>query len=178
MKKLVFTLLTVIPMLSFAAITDSYDLSKYSHKHKCKCERGATGATGGNFSVPVAGDTLTATVHVLTEIFGEAPTGSTVTPYVSTPDGLVLEGTATLLIDLPTTVTFPTVNPVVGGTYTYGLLLTGSGIVISAQTLPVIISDTADGTTTTSNIFIPFYTSTTSENQFNTQFVYNGPSFP
>lgn len=160
MKKLAFLLLAAVQMIAFSPV------SAHSHHHH-----------EDRFNVPDWGDTLTATVDVLTGIF-TAPSGSTITPYISTPDGYVEIGTATLISSLPAVLTFPTVDPVVEGAYTYGLLVNGTGISVSSQTLPVIIHSTATDISTTTNIFIPAVTLTTTEAQFNASFVYHAAELP
>jgi hypothetical protein len=125
----------------------------------------------GRFNVPIPTDTLTATVQVGSGIF-TAPFGGTVTPFVSTPDGFVQQGTSTLITNLPAQLTFPTVNPVVAGTYSYGILVNGSDITVGADTLPVIINSSAMGISTTTNIFIPYVPLTTMQSEFNAQFIY------
>lgn len=202
MKKLIISLLSCIPVLAFAVDADSFDVKRHtnSHEHHHKgCEpechdrcpkgptgptgptgpigpTGPTGATGGNFTVPVTGDTLTATV-VTPAIFTGAA-GSFVTTYVATPDGRVLDGIPVLLTGLPTTLTFPVVTPATTGTYSYGLLISGATLVASAGNLPVLITSTATGITTTAFISVPALALTTPEAQFSADFVYNAPAFP
>jgi len=167
MKKLAYMLCAAFLTMSFSTVSASH-----SHWHHHKQDNYKP-----RFNIPLPGDTLTATVDIVSGIF-TGPTGSTVTPYVSTPDGFVQQGTATLLSDLPAVVVFPTVSPVVAGTYTYGLLVNGSGIDLGADTLPVIVSSTTSGISTTTYIYIPSSTLTTTESQFNAAFVYNAPAFP
>jgi hypothetical protein len=160
MKKLGFMLLLAFQTLACVTLSASYQEKHYDR-----------------FTVPVPTDRLIATVEVLSGIF-TAPSGSTVTPFVSTPDGFVQQGSPILISNLPAQLTFPAVIPVVTGNYVYGILVTGSGISAYGDTLPVTINSLATGVSSITNIFIPYVTLTTTQSQFNASFVYNAPSFP
>lgn len=202
MKKLVSILFTLVPLLAFTIeppiepndgldniACHSHSDSHKHHHHKGRKgptgprgpigPTGPTGPTGGHFTIPVPDDLLAATVLVPTGVFPSSD-GNTITPFVSTPDGVVFEGAPTPISALPTTLTFPFVSPVVEGTYIYGLLVNSdNSIIISAQTLPVIItSSAAPASANTVNIFIPEFTLTTPQAQFGAAFVYNPPAMP
>jgi len=131
---------------------------------------GATGATGGNFVIDDA-DILTATVDVPAIFTGAGVTGASIQTVVSAPDGGVFYGEEISLLSLPQTMTFPTITPVVSGTYEYVLRISGNAFFInlSPDNLQVFVHSESLAQTTTILMTIPGVTVTTNV-EFTTQY--------
>lgn len=174
MKKIALFLVAAIQIMTFSTVVA--DIGHHHESESCECQ----------FKIPFHKDRLSATVELALESGtkanaeagpGPAPVG-TITPYVSHPNGFVHVGKPVLISDLPLTAKFPTVHPAVTGTYTYGILVSGTGVDNNNDILPVTITSSLTGVSTTTYILFRSSTLTTIQSQYNTSFVYNLPSLP
>lgn len=183
MKKIAFLLAAAAQIMIFSTV-----VAESGHHHESE-------SSEGQFEIPFHKDRLSAYVELdlrnaqpVNLAPQEEPTG-TVTPYVSHPNGFVHVGKPVLLRDLPRKVKFPTVHPAVTGTYTYGLLFNGTlfekkstaqgrAQLQSNVSLPVIITSSLTGISTTTYLTVSLVNAAFIETQFNTSFVYNPPYLP
>lgn len=136
---------------------------------------GATGATGAAGTFANDGTTLTFDFAILAATVIGA---GTIVPYVSEPDGTVIQGTPiaispTLIGASPTI----TVSPALFGSYEAGVLFNGDGIG-AGSLIDIHVDSSRDGSTTTiinAGVFTPLVGN---QSETNVAFVYGAAPVP
>lgn len=136
---------------------------------------GATGATGAAFAFPAdIGQSLTFN-FVLTVTAGDVST--TVTPFVSLPDGTVIEGGAQAVVIGVNTLTPIVITDPLFGTYTSGVQVVSGFVALGATLLETVVAS-RDGSTTLIANTTPVVATAANESQTTVDFVYGANPVP
>lgn len=137
---------------------------------------GPIGPTGPAFTFPTDGDN-TLTFHYTLDVTA-AVTGSSVTFYVTKPDGTVIE-TATHTITAAGLITDEIIiTPPEFGSYTVGAQVTSVGVTAVVATLLETVDATRDASVTTILNVVPAIAIIAAQAQTSADFVYGAPPVP